>query len=237
MGFFKPLLLCIFLGTFLLAKKDLKKHFKLPPAKGGAQTGWLDVERLPTSIKINDEWVLPRGGTVEYFMSKGYVPDSEDPNIMRPNPYDKRYKDPKPRHLPSLATSPIQYFYVPKPEKSNDPFEGLADPIKKNFSPLLDVGINDNPENLDNPGGPLLKPTLPKLDNSPFAEPNLPIAENPNLDPFNKPQKPKLPPNDPFGEDVRNESKPKLDPNKLPGKNIPIAPKAPQAIPTVKPNA
>ena len=41
-----------------------------------------DAKNLPTSIKINDEWVLPRGGTMEWLMTKGYVPHPNKKNIM-----------------------------------------------------------------------------------------------------------------------------------------------------------
>ena len=75
----------VFLSFFLvqiIAETKKKKHsnFKLRPAWGGEQTGWFDAEGLPTSIKINDEWVLPRGGTMEWLMTKGYVPDAENKN-------------------------------------------------------------------------------------------------------------------------------------------------------------
>ena len=83
----------------LLGNKKEKKAFKLRPSISGDQTGWFDAEGLPTSIKINNEWVLPRGGTMEWLMTKGYVPDSEDKNIMRPNPFDSRYKKAQARNI------------------------------------------------------------------------------------------------------------------------------------------
>ena len=233
----KPLVFFLFFLSFLGAKKDPKKDFKLPPAIGGGQTGWLDVERLPTSIKINDEWVLPRGGTMEWLMSKGYVPDSDNANVMKPNPFDKRYKEPRHRYLPPLATTPIDYIYVPKPKRSNDPFAGIADPIEKSFSPLPDIGIDDAVNAPKNQVGPLLNPDLPDLKNSPFAEPEqLPVAKNPKVDPFKNETKPKLPANDPFADEVLNQNNPKTKPNQLPGKNIPILPRD-QRLPGIKPNA
>ena len=133
---FKSVILYLLLFAIslpLLGNKKEKKPFKLRPSISGDQTGWFDAEGLPTSIKINDEWVLPRGGTMEWLMTKGYVPDSEDKNIMRPNPFDSRYKKAGPKYLPSLATSPLEYIYVPRAKKSNDPFAGLAEPMKKNI--------------------------------------------------------------------------------------------------------
>ena len=132
----KALPILLFFLSLLEAKKKDRDDFNLRPALGGGQSGWFDAQGLPTSIKINDEWVLPRGGTMEWLMSKGYVPDSKDTNIMKPNPFDKRYKKPGPKYLPSLATTPLDYIYVPKPKKSNDPFAGLAEPMKRKFSKI-----------------------------------------------------------------------------------------------------
>ncbi len=234
---FKHIFFCFFLCSLLFAKKNSKDEFKLPPAIGGGQTGWLNVERLPTSIKINDEWVLPRGGTMEWLMSKGYVPDSENSNTMKPNPFDKRYKAPRNRQMPSLATTPLEYIYVPKPKKTNDPFAGLAEPLKRQFSPLPEVGIKDDLNNPNDQGGPLLNLDLPDLKNSPFAEPKLPIADNPKIDPFNQKNKPGLPPNDPFSDDVLNNPRKELDPNKLPGRSIPVRSQDNKKNLPVKPNA
>ena len=71
---------------------------------------------------------------MEWLMSKGYVPDSDNANVMKPNPFDKRYKEPRHRYLPPLATTPIDYIYVPKPKRSNDPLPELLTRLKKFFS-------------------------------------------------------------------------------------------------------
>ena len=105
---------------------------------------------------------------MEWLMSKGYVPDSDNANVMKPNPFDKRYKEPRHRYLPPLATTPIEYIYAPKPKRSTDPFAGIADPIEKSFSPLPDIGIDDAVEAPKNQVGPLLNPDLPDLKNSPL---------------------------------------------------------------------
>lgn len=206
----------VFLSFFLvqiIAETKKKKHsnFKLRPAWGGEQTGWFDAEGLPTSIKINDEWVLPRGGTMEWLMTKGYVPDAENKNIMKPNPFDKRYKKPGPKYLPSLATSPLEYIYTPRAKKSIDPFAGLAEPMKKKYTPIPGIGnkLNQNGDKLD--PGPVLDPDLPNLKDSPFDEPGVPALEN----------REKLPPNDPFADELNNPVKPlPADLNKLPGKKV-----------------
>ena len=220
---FKSVILYLLLFAIslpLLGNKKEKKPFKLRPSISGDQTGWFDAEGLPTSIKINDEWVLPRGGTMEWLMTKGYVPDSEDKNIMRPNPFDSRYKKAGPKYLPSLATSPLEYIYVPRAKKSNDPFAGLAEPMKKKYTPIPGIGsktLDDKPQN----PGPILDPDLPKLDNSPFAEPPLPINEAKEAIPFIK--NGRLPANDPFADDISNPANDlEIDFDKLPGKKIVI---------------
>jgi hypothetical protein len=209
----------IFLSLVQAKKKD-RSNFDLRPAIGGEQSGWFDAEGLPTAIKINNEWVLPRSGTMEWLMSKGYVPDTKDKSIMKPNPFDKRYKKPGPKYLPSLATTPLDYIYVPKPKKSNDPFAGLAEPMKRKFSK-----VQDNVDTKNQPPGPVLEPDLPDLKDSPFAEPSLPNKENQKHDPFQPNSKPGLPPNDPFVDSIENPTNnPDFDTNKLPGKSV-IIPK------------
>lgn len=221
-----PALFQLLFLTGIFANEKSKIKFTLPDAIGGEKNGWFDAKNLPTSIKINDEWVLPRGGTMEWLMTKGYVPHPKKKNIMVPNPFDKRYKVPRTIIQPSLATNPLEHFYVPKQVKSNDPFAGLADPMKRKYSPIPGVGANPG-NNKEAPLGPVLEPDLPELKNSPFDAPeknfpNLPIAPNVKKDPFNQNPNKRLPPNDPFANDVINEpiQKP-TDPNQiLPGKKI-----------------
>ena len=212
--------------TGFTATKKKKDNFTLPDAIGGGKNGWFDAKNLPTSIKINDEWVLPRGGTMEWLMTKGYVPHPDKKNIMIPNPFDKRYKEPRTIIQPSLATNPLEYIYIPKPVKSNDPFAGLADPMKRKYSPIPGVGANPG-KNRGAPLGPILEPELPELKNSPFEAPkknfpNLPVAPNAQTDPFNQNLNKRLPPNDPFADDVLNKpiQKPLDTIQKLPGKKI-----------------
>ena len=100
---------CFFAGAKQTGTKD---DFRLRPAIGGEQNGWFDAEGLPTALKINDQWVLPRGGTMEWLMKKGYVPDAERKNVMVPNPFDKRYKVPRRVYLPSLATRPVDFIHT-----------------------------------------------------------------------------------------------------------------------------
>jgi hypothetical protein len=158
---------------------------------------------------------------MEWLMSKGYVPDSKDTSIMKPNPFDKRYKKPGPRYLPSLATTPLDYIYVPKPKKSNDPFAGLAEPMKRKFSKIQDNEINNNGDINNQPAGPVLEPDLPALKNSPFAEPEPPITKNQKNDPFQPNLKPGIPANDPFADSIENPvNKPGVDTNELPGKSV-----------------
>jgi len=233
-----------FLGlTGFTANKKDKENFTLPDAIGGGKNGWFDAKNLPTSIKINDEWVLPRGGTMEWLMTKGYVPHPNKKNIMIPNPFDKRYKEPRTVIQPSLATNPLEYIYSPKPVKSNDPFAGLADPMKRKYSPIPGVGANPG-NNKGAPLGPVLNPGLPELKDSPFDAPkrnfpNFPIAPNPQVGPFNQNPDNRLPPNDPFADDILNKpiSKPTDTKQVLPGKKIESIKPSDINNKTIKPNA
>jgi len=224
-------------------QKKNTKEFTLPDAIGGGKNGWFDARNLPTSIKINDEWVLPRGGTMEWLMTKGYVPHPNKKNVMIGNPFDKRYKEPRTIIQPSLATNPLEYIYIPKVPKSNDPFAGLADPMKRKFSPIPGVGSNPG-NNIKGPLGPVLEPGLPELKNSPFDAPknnfpNLPVAPNKQTDPTIKKKDARLPPNDPFAEDVLNKpiQKPSNTNDILPGKKINNIKKNGINNENVKPNA
>jgi hypothetical protein len=224
--------LLLFINLFLLLyttlfsqKKTTSKDFKFRPSKQGGQVGSFDAEGLPTSIKINDEWVLPRNGTMEWLMTKGYVPDSDDRNVMKPNPNDKRYRPPRRILAPSLGLTPVDY--IAKPKTLFDPFKGIAGPREENFSPRIGDGVK-NGDNLEgaNPG-PVLEPELPALKNTPFDEPpqkghKLPIAPNLEVDPFNQEPKKKLPPSDPFAEDNLNQPNqlPEQNKDQLPGKKI-----------------
>jgi hypothetical protein len=170
-------------------KSDDTENFRLRPAIGGAQNGWFDAEGLPTALKINDHWVLPRGGTMEWLMKKGYVIDAEKTNVMRPNPFDKRYKKPRQLILPSLATRPIDFIYTgisPRFKKSNDPFEGLADPMKRKYSPIPGAGATPGLPGDKTALGPVLDPeqALPTLKNTPFGPPANPAKKLPSQDPF-----------------------------------------------------
>ena len=216
-----------FFGLIILnaQEQNLKKEFKLRPSLSGEQQGWFDAEGLPTSIKINERWVLPRGGTMEWLMSKGYVPDDEKSNIMKPNPFDKRYKIPRRKIAPSLANPPVDYIAQPRVKKINDPFAGLSDPLKRKYTPLPGVGANEGKGALNAPLGPVLEEGLPTLKDSPFdapkpkthAPPNLPIQET---NPVNNKPADKLPPTDPFSEDSTNQPTPELRLDQLPGKKI-----------------
>ena len=53
---------------------------------------------------------------MEWLMTKGYVPDEKRNNVMKPNPFDKRYKKPRIKILPSLATTPVDYIAIPQLE-------------------------------------------------------------------------------------------------------------------------
>ena len=217
--------LLLLYATLFSQKMTTKKDFNLRPSKQGGQVGSFDAEGLPTSIKINNQWVLPRGGTMEWLMTKGYVPDIDDNNVMKPNPFDKRYRPPRRLLAPALGLTPVDY--VAQPKTFFDPFQGIIDFEKENFSPRLgEVGKVGNNLGGVNPG-PELDPVLPALNNTPFAEPtrndrNLPIAPNPKVDPFNQGPENKLPTNDPFKEDNLNQPNqlPSRNKDQLPGKKI-----------------
>ena len=220
--------------SFLLeAKKpDQTEDFRLRPAIGGGQTGWFDAKGLPTAFKVNDRWVLPRGGTMEWLMKKGYVTDAQNSTVMRPNPFDKRYKEPRQVILPSLATRPVDFIYTgtsPRFKKSNDPFEGLADPMKRKYSPIPGAGATPGLLGDNTQLGPVLdpEPNLPTLKNSPFAPPSNPLRKN---EPGNIPNPASnLPNQDPFADKLDNPlnsapTTPRQDnkPSVLPGNRIEI---------------
>jgi hypothetical protein len=218
--------LCFFwLITVNAQDQKLKKEFKLRPSLSGDQQGWFDAEGLPTSIKINEQWVLPRGGTMEWLMSKGYVPDDEKSNIMKPNPFDNRYRKPRRKIVPSLAKTPVDYIAQPRVQKINDPFAGLSDPLKRKYTPLPGVGANKGKDALNAPLGPVLEEGLPTLKDSPFDAPkpntrNFPNFPDQGINPANKKLADKLPPTDPFSEDSIIQPAPSLKLDQLPGKKI-----------------
>ena len=226
MKWFSYINLCFFgLITSNAQEQILKKEFKLRPSLSGEQQGWFDAEGLPTSIKINERWVLPRGGTMEWLMSKGYVPDDEKSNIMKPNPFDKRYKTPRRKIAPSLANTPVDYIAQPRVNKINDPFAGLSDPLKRKYTPLPGVGANEGKGALNAPLGPVLEEGLPTLKDSPFDAPNSKTLTPPNLptqetNPANIKPVDQLPPTDPFSEDSTNQPTQGLKLDELPGKKI-----------------
>jgi hypothetical protein len=197
------------------------ENFRLKPAIGGGQSGWLDAKDLPTAIKINNQWVLPRGGTMEWLMKKGYVTDPKNNHVMRPNPFDKRYKEPRQLILPPLATRPVDFIYTgtsPRFKKSNDPFEGLADPMKRKYSPIPGAGANPGLPGNKNELGPVLNPDpeLPTLKNSPFAPPPNPFQQPPQR---NIPETAgKLPKQDPFANELDNPLNP------VPAQNLKVLP-------------
>ena len=236
--------------VFLLgqAKQTGKKDdFRLRPAIGGEQTGWFNAEGLPTALKINDQWVLPRGGTMEWLMKQGYVPDAERKDVMVPNPFDKRYKVPRRVHLPSLATRPVDFIHTgisPRFKKSNDPFEGLADPMKRKYAPLSGTGASPGLPGQKDELGPVLDPEgkLPTLDDSPFAPPSPKPGQIAPTKPLDSPTPPTvLPDQDPFADELNNPINPprprgkKL--NELPGKPFDVVPPNENPFIPVKPNA
>ena len=235
---------CLFMEAKQTEKKD---NFRLRPAIGGEQTGWFDAEGLPTALKINDQWVLPRGGTMEWLMKQGYVPDAERKSVMVPNPFDKRYKTPRRVHLPSLATRPVDFIHTgtsPRFKRSNDPFEGLADPMKRKYSPLSGAGASPGLPGQKDELGPVLDPEgrLPALEDSPFAPPSPKPAGTVPAKPLNPPNSaPILPEQDPFAEDLNNPINPPRPPgerlNELPGKRIDVVPPNENPFIPVKPNA
>lgn len=237
-------MLCFFY-LFADAKQTKKNDdFRLRPAIGGQQNGWFDAKGLPTAIKINDRWELPRGGTMEWLMKNGYVPDAERKNVMIPNPFDNRYEEPRPIHMPSLATRPIDFIYTgisPRFKKTNDPFEDLADPMKRKFSPRPGAGSSPGLPGQKNELGPVLNPegNLPVLKGTPFAPP----APEPGLpNPLDGPKPaPNLPTQDPFADELDNPINPPRPPggklNQLPGQPIEIVPKNDNPFIPAKPNA
>ena len=70
----------------------------------------VNMKDVPTSIKINDKWVLPRGGTIEMLLNKGYKIDPEKPHVLKPDPLHPKYKELiaslKPRYAPSRGFNP-----------------------------------------------------------------------------------------------------------------------------------
>tara|TARA_Y100000356_G_C11184846_1_gene248857 strand:+ start:303 stop:761 length:459 start_codon:yes stop_codon:yes gene_type:complete len=65
----------------------------------------VNMKDVPTSIKINDKWVLPRGGTMERLLAKGYKIDPNRPSVLIPDPNHPKYNDLvlsfKPKYTPS----------------------------------------------------------------------------------------------------------------------------------------
>jgi hypothetical protein len=183
---------------------------------------------------------------MEWLMRKGYVPDAERKNVMVPNPFDKRYKEPRPLHLPSLATRPVDFINTgisPRFKKSNDPFEGLADPMKRKYSPLTGSGASPGLPGQKDELGPTLDPegNLPTLKDSPFA------PQNPNPDKKGSPgatnapgPNPNLPDQDPFADELNNPVNSPIpkdrNPTSLPGKPIEITPRDDNPFLPVNPN-
>lgn len=175
MNLLKLFLLLLTFGFFSasLANTPNPQARRLPPAIGGGQTGFMNVQRLPTSIYINGQWVLPRGGTVEKLMAMGYLPSPSNPTAFVGNPTDKRYKVPRNYyHMPSLVTAPsgimLNVGQSPRQPAFHDPFAGVADPLKRKYTPIPGAGANPGGVNPNaGVGEPLLLP--PDLDNSPFA--------------------------------------------------------------------
>ena len=205
-------------------KSSNADDFRLRPSVGGNQTGWLDAKGLPTAIHMNGRWVLPRGGTMEWLMKKGYVTDPENSSVMKPNPHDKRYKKPRPIVImPSLTTMPNDYIYPgisPRFKNSNDPFEGLADPMKRKYSPIPGAGATPGVQGDKTQLGPVLDPDpqLPTLKNSPFApnpNPFQPAGQEKVAKPGTKP-----PSQDPFADQLDNP----LNPEPSPDPNVRVLP-------------
>lgn len=190
-------------GFALLANTPNPQSPGLPPAIGGGQTGFMNVQRLPTSIHVNGQWVLPRGGTVEKLMAMGYVPSPTNPNTFVANPKDKRYKPNRNFYfMPALVTAPsgvmLNIGQSPRQPSFQDPFAGVADPMKRKYTPIPGAGANPGGINPNvAPGGPLLLP--PDLDNSPFA-PGIgaPGQRAPGLNQPVAPQVPQAVPGNPF---------------------------------------
>jgi hypothetical protein len=115
--------------------------------------------------------------------------------------------------------------------------------MKRKYSPIPGVGANPG-NNKGAPLGPVLNPGLPELKDSPFDAPkrnfpNLPIGPNPQIDPFNQTPNNRLPPNDPFADDILNKPIPKPSETKqvLPGKKIESIKPSDINNNTIKPNA
>ena len=207
------------------------------------QTKVIDMKRLPTAIKINDQWVLPRGGTVATLMSKGYIPSSTDPNVFIPNLQDKRYKPHRQfYYMAPLVTFPsaqlLDIGMRPRQPTFRDPFADVIDPLRPKYTPIPGAGLPGIANPNAPPGGPLLLPPggAPGLNNSPFAPgigargqvaPGLNPPAGPQVPPqVPQPQQP-VDPNDPFA------NKPTLpsarpfnpaDPATLPGTPTPFNP-------------
>lgn len=229
-------MLCFFY-LFADAKQTKKNDdFRFRPAIGGQQNGWFDAKGLPTAIKINDRWVLQRGGTMEWLIARGYVPDAEREGVMIPNPFDNRYTPPRIRRGVSLVTTASDFFStgISPRVKTNDPFDGLLLPFTRPGS-----GPSPVPPGQKVELGPVLDPEekLPTLEgDNPFA-PDAPEPA-PNI---NRPKPvPDLPEQDPFVDELDNPINPPRPPggklNELPGKPIEIVPKNDNPFIPVKPN-
>lgn len=222
-------------SALVAQKNENADNFSLRPSTSGGQTGYFNAKGLPTALKINGEWVLPRGGTMEWLMTKGYVPDKERANIMVPNPHDKRYKKTRPIHLPPLATTPVDFIssgISPRWKKNNDPFAGLADPMKRKFSPQSGAGSSVGIPAGKNALGPILDDGngLPTLQNTPFAPPAKVILPG---------KQPAADGTDPFLNETDNpvNPEPKGNLNELPGKPIDILPRNDNPLEPAKPGA
>ena len=53
----------------------------------------IDYSKTPTAIKINGKWTLPRGGTIDRLLSKGYMIDPSNPSCLKPNPLHPKYNE------------------------------------------------------------------------------------------------------------------------------------------------
>ena len=109
-----------------------------------------------------------------------------------------------------MATTPVDYIAIPQPRVSNDPFAGLADPIKKKYTPIQNVGIAKEKKTIENEPGPILEPNFPNLEDSPFApdKKNLkvPSEVKNSVDPFAK-------------KNLKEKIQKPLNTQSLPGKN------------------
>jgi hypothetical protein len=70
----------------------------------------IDYSKVPTAIKINGQWTLPRGGTIDRLLKKGYMINPEHPCSLMPNPQHPKYaeliRSLKPRYNPSMGFAP-----------------------------------------------------------------------------------------------------------------------------------